>query len=112
MRAIRVSAEFTVGGEEDLDTQTDRLMDELLDIEENTGIISDSTVSAALRDRTVEIAVTVHSDGIEEARRLGSEFIKQAIEAAGGQMIDETPSNQSDDAQYRLERAEQELLPA
>lgn len=82
-KQIRILTEFVVAGESDLDAETDRVMDELLEIEKETRLISDATVSASLTNREVEIAVTVVAETIEEAAEIARPFIEQAIRGAG-----------------------------
>lgn len=75
---------FVVHGDGDLDAQTDIIMDELLEVEEQTHVVFDSSVSAAIAERRVEISFAVDTDDPKDAQVIAAGILDQVIRAAGG----------------------------
>ena len=83
--------------------QCERIMEALLDIEEDSGLVNSAAVSLDLGELLVEIDLAVQADDIEEGARIVDEAIKSAIAMAGGTIL----GGQSE----RLEK-HAELIPA
>ncbi|QNO37731.1 hypothetical protein H4J02_01415 [Protaetiibacter sp. SSC-01] len=104
---IMIASSFDVQGDGDLDAQTDVIMDELIEVEETTSLIFDSSVSAALADRTVEISFAVNVDDPADAQAIAKQILEQVIRAAGG-----NPQVATADASdvFQWSRSEQSVL--
>jgi hypothetical protein len=77
-----------VAGAGDLDAETDQVLNELLQLEDDT--LADSTVSADLAQNLVTIEVTGMGADFDEALATASSAIRTAIHAAGGATPDWT----------------------
>ena len=99
---VQLNRTFTVSGLDGdlLDKHTDLVIQELLKQEAFCGLF-DSTVSADLGKRVVEIDVCAEADSFEDAVALADSCIRTAIHAAGGHTHD-----------WRTTSTQAELVPA
>lgn len=79
---VKLVKSFIVFGADDIDAHTDAVMDELLKLESES--ISDSDLSADLKDCTVEVSIVGHAETFDEAAAIADSAIRTAIHAAGG----------------------------
>lgn len=71
------------GSREEIDEQTDQIMDELVELEDD--YLLDSSVAVDLDERLVEITVTVGGvEDYDEAVALADTKIRTALHASGG----------------------------
>ena len=99
MNVIRVEQTFEILGSMNLDADTDRVMDELIQLVEADDRLSDADMSATLAEQIVTISVAVSASHFDAARQLGDASIRAAIHAAGGatpSWSEAKPSNDSD----------------
>lgn len=109
---VIVSGVFRVTDAENLDLQTDRVMDALLGAEATSdGRITDSDVSATLSEGAVRISVVVDADSIDEAQRIGVDVIESAIVSAGGNILN-APAPTASASRFIEESRQAELVPA
>lgn len=83
--------------------QCERIMEALLDIENEGGFVNSAAVSLDLGELLVDIDLAVEADDIEQGALIVDEAIKRAIAMAGGTIL----GGQSE----RLEK-HAELIPA
>lgn len=109
---VTVSGVFRVTDAENLDSQTDLVMEALLDSEAlSGGRISDPDVSATLADGAVRISVVIDADSIDEAQRVGVEIIEAAILDAGGSILN-APAGAASASRFVEESRRADLVPA
>lgn len=110
---IRVTARYKVWGVDDLDDETNLLHDALVAAEKVHPETTDSSVRATLASALVEISIVVRSASWEDAEHTGDKFIREAITAVGGEIVDPDARHASDHISG-LEAAIQstELIPA
>lgn len=106
---IKIVSSFLVLGDGDLDAQTDVIMDELLEIEEQTNLIFDTAVAASLTKRTVEISFAVKCDVPADAHAIAAKLLEQVIKAAGGHPKIKMPDEHDHDV-FQWEHSEQSAL--
>ena len=81
---IRVTSQFKVEGNGDLESRVEALMAALVDLEKSNSDIRESDVSAVLSDQLVNIAIVITTDSWEDAETRASEVFHRAIELAEG----------------------------
>lgn len=86
MIEVSLSMTFRVSNVDDLDAQTDAVMDYLVDLEDST--LSDSSMDVTFSQRLVTISVLARKETLEDALEHGSSAIRTAIHAAGGSTPD------------------------
>ena len=64
---IRVTSQFKVEGNGDLESRVEALMAALVDLEKSNSDIRESDVSAVLSDQLVNIAIVITTDSWEES---------------------------------------------
>ncbi|AGW40971.1 LemA-like protein [Leifsonia xyli subsp. cynodontis DSM 46306] len=80
-----IHSQFYVSGDNDLDAQTDAVMEALLELEEaSEGLLSGSDVTASLRERVVTISVLIEAESAADAKRIGVLALDAAVRIAGG----------------------------
>lgn len=106
---IAVLAEFGAEGVSrgQLDAQTDLVADALIDMED--GRLMDSTVTVDFATKRVQIGLTIAGGTVEEAERLGGQYMERAFGAIPNAVLEGTPSLLTDKLSLRREA---QLLPA
>lgn len=113
MKYIAMTAIFDVSPElsrEDLDKQSDQIADALIDLEDRTTGLLDSSVSVDFAARTLEITVTVSHEGFDEGRALAHSCVNRAIDVVDKSHHTCGSSSKREDMEPTLETAE--LVPA
>lgn len=108
---LSVSGRFLVSGSSDLDAQTDKVMEALLDAEQHDSTITDSDVTAVLTERLVTVSVVIDADDWHAGQRRGEAAIKAAIEAANGQ-VQNPPAVDTNTRSFVVQAERAELVPA
>jgi hypothetical protein len=86
MIEVSLSMTFSVSNVEDLDAQTDAVMDYLVDLEDST--LNDSSMDVTFSQSLVTISVLARKETLEDALEHGSSAIRTAIHSAGGSTPD------------------------
>lgn len=87
MNLISCVKEFRVDSNctpEHFEEHVDAIADALFDLEQSWPKLLDSAVGADLKEKTLEISVTVEHAGIEEGQAFATAMIRKAIEMSGG----------------------------
>lgn len=109
---VRVTSEFKVVGDTDLDRETDLLMTKLISIEKAERDVSQSDVHAAIHPRQVGISMVVNAASWAEAEDRAREVMRNAIEAIGGRISDETGASPLPSVDLIVRTQSTELVPA
>lgn len=109
---VRVTSQFRVTGNEDLDAQTDRLLRALIALEGDQTVFTEADVTVSISDRLVGISVVVVSDSWQSADELAADFIRRGIEAIGGNLAHGAEPQLAGRERMNAEIQSTELIPA
>lgn len=108
MLEVSLSMTFRVSNVEDLDAQTDAVMDHLVDLEDAD--LSDSSMDVIFSEKLVTISVLSRNKTLEGALEHASGAIRTAIHAAGGSTPDWKSPDTIGPSQTKYEVTEQRSL--
>ena len=108
MIEVSLSMTFRVSNVDDLDAQTDSVMDHLVDLEDSR--LSDSSMDVVFSQKLVSISVLSKGKNLESALEYGSSAIRTAIHAAGGSTPNWKAPDPSRSKSSKYEMTEQRSL--
>lgn len=76
---IRVTSQFRVSGISNLEPALDSVMRHLMEIEGERRGLSEADITAALRDRRVNLSIVVNADSWEQAEKDAHEVFVSAL---------------------------------
>lgn len=108
MLAVSLSMTFRVSDVEDLDAQTDAVMNHLVDLED--AHLSDISMDVIFSEQLVTISVLSRKNTLVEALEHASSAIRTAIHAAGGSTPDWKSPDTFEPTHSKYEVTEQRSL--